>query len=1505
MVARIDDLYNKRYVLSREEIRQALIKWDNDQGRAMEHSERQLRRPIHKCSWSPILRNSAIIRRYWILRLRALLHGGDYSSTFSRWQRQIQSHDPQFSLPSLEDHQLSIDQVRSALNQATTRFRKLQRQSIPLRLQCYEDLLEQYRDDTDPSTIAESRRKAKIVQHTINGETTRRVFGHLRRIVKPSESSSLSKLLVPSESTSDGAYSSYKITQTQDPTSILWETIVSREEMERHILEYNRDSFRAAAESPCGHGVVHDALSYTSLSPESASILSGIIPPDLCGDDEYLRELLASFAIPPHVKSHGELTSEISADDVLGCFKGWKESTSTSPSGRHLGHYKALAQHPVLLHCFVQFMNIVVARGIAIPRWCNATNVMIEKDPGKPCIHRLRIIHLIEADYNFFLKLQWGHRLVRHAMSLDLLHNSQHGSIPQRTAMDPIMLMQLTTDLCRILRHDLARFDNDASACYDRIIVALGMLAARRCGMPKNAIRLHSEALQFMRYAVKTIYGVSDSNYSGTIFEPLFGTGQGSGASPSVWLSLVVILLHTFDRIVPHRMNFVPIDRGRIHSRSSDAFVDDTSVGFTSSDDSSYDDLISRLEYVAQSWEKLLHLSGGKLNLSKCSYFVLRWEWQSGRPVLRKILPSDRVLSLCQGQSPTRHTIRQTKPDESLRMLGVLLNPQGDFTDHLQSLKLKADTFSRRLMSPRLTKSDVAIFHRSIYVPSMRYSLAAIATNEQELSAVQSKICRVFLQKLHVRSTIPMALRYGPLELGGLALYDLRTEVGIESLKFLRNSLYCDSEAGNLIRLNIDYSQREAGVDFHLLEKPSMYISYLTPSWILSIRQFLANNNMHLTVSDLHLDPLRSSTDEYIMQPSHLARYTPAQQLDLNLVRMWLQVATLADMCDPERSNRIHLCYLDAQRPPGFTSSALWPRQQSPTKSQMRLWKRYLRSSFLRYTPYWKVSPLGPPKPTPPPVPPPTSFPDVFSYISTMRSRTERRLLDGLVQEATGDQVFRAFRSKARLYLASDGGLTPTSATHGWVLSTRTRVLFKCSGPVDGPFDTNCSTRSELGGCASSLLLLSSLSKVWGLRHRCSFTWYTDSQSAISRFYKFCGHQRSIRMPPDADLLPIISASLCVLRRPFRPRWIKAHQDNVSSYASLPFAARLNVDADFLATRYREHGRLRCNAVVDHRSDNQTMLFINGIPVTSQYDACVRFHINGYHQRLQIQQTEQWSDAAWDSVDFYSFGRHFRRLRPSHRIQHFKYIHELLPLGIQRYREAMIKDETLKQCPCCTHQEETYFHFPRCSANPSFASSLATLRSDIITSDSHPVRFLLADGICHAATSDLPFTPPTHQYPPHFLDLVNDALSTQQLIGWKSALKGYFAKQWADLAQLGMHTTKRDPRKGELRMKQIIGALSNHIRRLWSSRNACLHDNDSPSVSASAETIEIKYYHSRPHLLCLGDQHYCNRPLSKILSSSPATRRRWLRKVKQSSAELTKDGTRQSLLTSFFRPVQP
>jgi hypothetical protein len=626
----------------------------------------------------------------------------------------------------------------------------------------------------------------------------------------------------------------------------------------------------------------------------------------------------------------------------------------------------------------------------------------------------------------------------------------------------------------------------------------------------------------------------------------------------------------------------------------------------------------------------------------------------------------------------------------------------------------------------------------------MRYSLAAIAADEESLGFIQTKVLKSMLQKFHISSTIPTSLRHGPIELGGLGLYDLRTEAGIEAIKFLRNSLYdSDSKAGNLIRLNLQYSQREAGVGFHLLEKPQEPISYLTPSWILSIRQFLSNNNMSITVSDIHKDRLRGQQDEYIMNADHLRRYSTAQQRDLNLVRMWLQVTTLADMADPERTNRIIPTYLDAKRPASFELSKTWPRQTQPTKAQSRLWKRFITSSYLRYIPYWEITPLSPPIVQTRIPPAQVKMSDYSEFIDNHLSRTERRLLDGLEQVASDLAIWKAFRSKSRLHVASDGGLGENSATHGWIVSTGKQVLYQCSGSVDGPIDTNSSTRSELGGCASSLLFLSSLSTFWGIRHRCSFRWYTDSTSAIRRFNKFCRRrQRSSRMPPDSDLLSIISSCRQNLRRPFRPQWVRAHQDNSTVYHALPLSARLNIDADFLATRYRHHGRLRAIESVDHRDDQQVSVYINGLLVTSQYDECIRFHVNGYHHRHYVQQRHGWNNRTWESIDFHTFGRHFKRLQPTHRGQHFKFVHDQLPIGERRFREATIKDESLKLCPCCQEEEETPQHFIRCQSNPSFHSSLDTLRSDILTSDIHPVRYLLADGFCHVTQlPDTPYSP--------------------------------------------------------------------------------------------------------------------------------------------------------------------
>jgi hypothetical protein len=191
------------------------------------------------------------------------------------------------------------------------------------------------------------------------------------------------------------------------------------------------------------------------------ALLNGDLPMQWHGDNEILREFLSSFSAPPSVCASTSISTLVEEEDVKHGSQRWRETTSTSPSGRHLGHYHAIIQDDTLLYCLLtKFLDVVVNRGLSISRRQHAINVMIKKDTGCPRINWLRIIYLFEADFNFILKLVWGHRLVRWAADLDLINTGQYGLVPGKTAM----LNQISNDICRTNKYNIIRLDNDTSA---------------------------------------------------------------------------------------------------------------------------------------------------------------------------------------------------------------------------------------------------------------------------------------------------------------------------------------------------------------------------------------------------------------------------------------------------------------------------------------------------------------------------------------------------------------------------------------------------------------------------------------------------------------------------------------------------------------------------------------------------------------------------------------------------------------------------------------------------------------------------------------------------------------------------------------------------------------------------------------------------------------------------------------------------------------------------------
>ena len=79
---------------------------------------------------------------------------------------------------------------------------------------------------------------------------------------------------------------------------------------------------------------------------------------------------------------------------------------------------------------------------------------------------------------------------------------------------------------------------------------------------------------------------------------------------------------------------------------------------------------------------------------------------------IRPIQATDPQIRLHEGSKIDILTaIKRTSLEDSQRMLGVMINPLGDFGDHIKFIKHKADTFASRLLSPRLSAEDIRIFH--------------------------------------------------------------------------------------------------------------------------------------------------------------------------------------------------------------------------------------------------------------------------------------------------------------------------------------------------------------------------------------------------------------------------------------------------------------------------------------------------------------------------------------------------------------------------------------------------------------------------------------------------------------------------------------------------------------------------------------------------------------------------------------------------------------------------
>jgi hypothetical protein len=164
-------------------------------------------------------------------------------------------------------------------------------------------------------------------------------------------------------------------------------------------------------------------------------------------------------------------------------------------------------------------------------------------------------------------------------------------------------------------------------------------------------------------------------------------------------------------------MHHTSVDTSITVDHLGESFVDDTSLGCTSSSQCKTEDQnlsskkdfqssLSLLTELAQKWERLLYSTGGALNLQKSFWFTMTWQWRNGTASLATATQRPGELRMTNRANTAKEAVPRIEPTATYRTLGVHLSPSGKLDESFRILREQALSFATSIISSSLSRFE-------------------------------------------------------------------------------------------------------------------------------------------------------------------------------------------------------------------------------------------------------------------------------------------------------------------------------------------------------------------------------------------------------------------------------------------------------------------------------------------------------------------------------------------------------------------------------------------------------------------------------------------------------------------------------------------------------------------------------------------------------------------------------------------------------------------------------
>jgi hypothetical protein len=216
-------------------------------------------------------------------------------------------------------------------------------------------------------------------------------------------------------------------------------------------------------------------------------------------------------------------------------------------------------------------------------------------------------------------------------------------------------------------------------------------------------------------------------------------------------------------------------------------FVDDNKMFFSFQPKMTHDGMLDRCGKGLRIWQRLLNITGGALDLSKCALtlmlytFDTAFQWSNQTPEIPTLQSTDKIEGTCTVTIPNSNGrlvgIKSQEPTKGTKLLGVRSAADGTFRNEYKHRLQQSTTLAGRLNRAPLQHDEVHQVYYTRFKPaSVRYCLPITTFTDEECNTIQSQFYRVALPKMGMNRQMPLSVIYGPRRYGGSEYTNMATE---------------------------------------------------------------------------------------------------------------------------------------------------------------------------------------------------------------------------------------------------------------------------------------------------------------------------------------------------------------------------------------------------------------------------------------------------------------------------------------------------------------------------------------------------------------------------------------------------------------------------------------------------------------------------------------------------------------------------------------------------------